>query len=407
MQHLPFIFAQAEGTVPDPTVLERIQGWAKIIPGEIGIWLVAILLLFVGFWVLKQVRKVVEKIMAKTNVDDKISRLVGQQATGSEKAVGAVVFYFLLLFLLIFVLRLVGQQDLVDSLQGILNSFLAFIPKILGAAVLGFITYIIAKVVRDILTGLLSTARVDERLGTGEGKPVTNAVGIVAFFGIILLMLPQVLGLLELDNVSQPISDLVDQIFGYIPHLFAGIILFAIGYLIATIVQKVLTNVLQAIGADTLPAKLGNKSNELVGGKSLSEIIGIVAMSTILVVVGAQAIKSMQLGFISDLAEDFVPGYFKILIAVIIFAVAFFVANFLSGLVSSPFWSKVVRVSTIVFLGAVALQKANISSLTNDTFQILITCAIIASAFALGVGGAIALGLGGRERAKSWLNKVG
>lgn len=200
-------------------------------------------------------------------------------------------------------------------------------------------------------------------------------------------------------SVSDPIKVVVDQIFAYIPNLFAGVILFAIGYLIATIVQKVLTNVLSAIGADSLPTKLGNASEELIGGKKLSELAGLVAMISILVITGAQAIQTMELGFISDLTEN--------IVAVIIFAVAFFVANFLSNLVPSPFWAKVVKVGMIVFLGAVALQKANISSLTNETFQVLITAAIVASAFAVGVGGAIALGLGGRERAKSFLDKVG
>ena len=136
--------------------------------------------------------------MSKINIDDKIAKLLGQDASGSEKVVGAFVFYGLLLFLLIFVLNLVDQKDRVDSLQGILNSFLDFVPKILGAAVLGFITYIIAKVVREVLSGILNSARVDERLGTGEAKPIISAVGIVAFYGIILLMLPQVLALLAL-----------------------------------------------------------------------------------------------------------------------------------------------------------------------------------------------------------------
>ena len=139
---------------------------------------------------------------------------------------------------------------------------------------------------------------------------------------------------------------------------------------------------------------------------AIGPFAGIVAMISILVVIGAQAVQTMDLGFISELTENIVPGYFNILVAVIIFAGAFFIANFLSNLVPSPFWAKVVKVGVIVFLGAVALQKANISSLTNDTFQTLITAAIVASAFAVGVGGAIALGLGGRERAKSFLDKL-
>jgi hypothetical protein len=145
----------------------------------------------------------------------------------------------------------------------------------------------------------------------------------------------------------------------------------------------------------------------LIGGKPLSLVISYVAMATILVIIGAEAIKAMQLNFISDLSEGFVDGYFKILAAVIIFCIAIYVANIVGQLIEpkSEFWAKFTRIGILIFLGAVALQKANISSLTNETFQMLISALIIAAAFALGVGGAIALGLGGRDRAKELLDK--
>ncbi|MEM7699387.1 MAG: mechanosensitive ion channel [Verrucomicrobiota bacterium] len=389
-------------------MIEKITGLIEGVPfiGTFASWIVAILIFILGYFILKLICKGIEKALSKTTVDDKLAKLLGQDTSGSEKGIATFIFYVLLLFLLIFVLRMVGQNEIVDSLQGILNSFLAFIPKLIGAGLILLVAYILAKVVREILTGLLNGAGVDSRLGTGDSKPVATTVGMIAFFGIILLMLPAALNTLEMPSVAEPINSIIAQIFDYIPFLFAGILLFAIGYMIAKIVSQILTNVLQTIGADSVPEKIGYKSSSLIGGKTLSELVGIVVFASILVTISAQAITVMNLGFISDLAQDFVPGFYRILIAVIIFAIAFFVANLLAGLVSSPFWSKCVRVAVIVFLGAVALQKANISSLTNDTFQLAITAVIIAAAFALGVGGAIAFGLGGRDKAKATLENL-
>ena len=176
----------------------------------------------------------------------------------------------------------------------------------------------------------------------------------------------------------------------------------------ALIVQKVLSNVLSSIGVDALPSKLGYQGGDLIAGRPLSLVISYIAMATVLVVIGSQAIDLLKLDFISNLSENFVDGYFNILGAIIIIVVAIYIANIVGQLIEphSAFWAKVTRIAILVFLGAVALQKANISSLTNDTFQLLITAAIYASAFALGVGGAIALGLGGREKAKSVLDNL-
>ena len=151
---------------------------------------------------------------------------------------------------------------------------------------------------------------------------------------------------------------------------------------------------------------MGYAGDGLIGGKSFSSIIGLVIKASILVVMIAESINLMKLDFISVLAVGIVAVYFKLLIAALILCAAFYLANVVGQMVSSPFWAKVARIGIIVFLGAVALQKADISDLTNDTFQLAITATIIAAAFAGGVGGAIALGLGGREKAKSMLEKL-
>jgi len=388
-------------------IRENIQEWFEAL-GPVGPWLFALLIIIVGYFVAKLISGLVRKVLGRTNLDNRLSNLLGKDSSGAEKGIATFLFYLMMLFIVVFALTQADQEEAVAPLNEILTQILAFIPRLIAAAVIGFVAWIFATLVKNILVGVLSASKVDERLGMEETKPITNGIGMIAFFGIILLMLPTALAALEMDEISQPIGDMVDQIFAYVPSLFSGIILFAIGYLIAVIVQKVLFNILSSIGVDALPSKLGYKGGDLIAGRPLSLVISYVAMATILVVIGAQAIATMKLGFISDLAQDFVPGYFRILAAIIIFAVAIYVANIVGQLIEpqSAFWAKFTRIAILVFLGAVALQKANISSLTNDTFQLLITAAIYASAFALGVGGAIALGLGGREKAKSVLDNL-
>ena len=387
-------------------ILDKVDKVLEVF-GPFRPWLLALAIIIVGYFVAKIIAGMVRKILGRTNLDDKLADILGQDADGCERAIAAFVFWLLMLFVVILALNAAGQSEVIAPLNEIFQKFIGFLPKLLAAVAIGFVAWIVATVVKNLLVGLLSASQVDERIGLGESKPITNSVGLVAFFGIILMMLPNALSALEMKEISEPIAAMVSKIFDYMPRLFAGIVLFAIGYLIASIVQKVLSGVLSSIGTDSLPSRLGYTGDGF-GGKSLSSILSYLAMATILVIIGAQAISIMDLGFISELAESFVPGYFRILIALVIFGAAFFIANIVGQLVESrsPFWAKVVRVAIVVFLGAVALQKANISSLTNDTFQLIITSLIVAAAFAVGVGGAIALGLGGREKAKGWLERI-
>lgn len=387
--------------------IETIKSWFDLLGPTVGPWVLAIVIIIVGYVVAKLIAGLVQKGLKAITIDDKLAKLLGKDCDGCEKGFSKFLFYLLMLFVVVFALNVAGQSKAVEPLQQILDQIFGFIPRLIAALAIGFVAWILATLARNVLQALLSATNVDERLGLGENKPITNSVGMVAFFGIILLLLPSVLNALELNEISEPINKIVNQITGYVPSLFSGIILFSIGYLVASIVQKVLSNVLSTIGTDKLLSKLGYSGGDLIAGKPLSVVISYIAMATILVIIGAEAIKVLQLEFISDLSTGFVDGYFNILAAVIIFCVAIYVANIVGQLIEpkSAFWAKFARLAILVFLGAVALQKANISSLTNETFQYAITASIIAAAFVIGVGGAIALGLGGREKAKSIVEK--
>lgn len=403
----PLIIAQS-ASIADAGILDKIQSWLGVL-GPAGPWLLAIGIIIIGYFIALIFRKIVESVLRKTALDENLSKLLGREPEGAEKGVGAFVFYLLMLFIVVVAMSAAGLDAAVEPLKNILGKILAAIPKILAAGAILFVAWVIATVVRQLLEGILGASRIDERLGLGENEPVKTGVGVIAFFGILLLMLPAALGQLEMKEISVPISQMVDNILAYVPRLLGGVILIAIGYLIASIVQKVLAQILGSIGVDNLPARIGYAGDASIAGKSLSLVISYVAMATILVVIAAEALSTMKLGFISELSEHFVPGYFRILAAVVIVCIGLFVANLVGRLIEpkSAFWAKFVRIAVLVFIGAVALQKANISNLTDETFQLLIHSAIIASAFAAGVGGAIAIGLGGREKAKTLLENIG
>jgi len=169
-------------------------------------------------------------------------------------------------------------------------------------------------------------------------------------------------------------------------------------------VQKLVYNVLTAANVNSYPAKMGFTGNlDTEGNKSPAGIISLLVMITIMVTIATQALGLMNLGFISELGQSFLGGYFNILGALIILGIALFVANLVHGHLvgSNATLAKIAKWAILVFAGFIALSTAGISpSITETPFQVL----IYAAGIALGVGGAIALGLGGRETAAKWLN---
>ena len=126
-----------------------------------------------------------------------------------------------------------------DSVQRGLNEFFAFLPKLIGFLLILAIGYIIAKVVKTIITKALQKVGVDRALHSGSiGQHVdrvapnvkpSSAIGTVAFWflflGAVAIAVSQ-LGIAALDNF-------IASIGAYLPNIVAAILIFVIAGAIA------------------------------------------------------------------------------------------------------------------------------------------------------------------------------
>lgn len=367
--------------------------------------LVALLVFLVGKWIAKRIGKLVSKGFSKTDLDERLASKAGMKSGGIGDMLGMMVYYLILLFVGILALDIAGMSQAVEPLKGMLNDFLGYVPKLISGGILLFVVVMIAKIVKGLLEGVMSTARVDERLGLMSGSPVTSGVSNGVFYFIILMMLPAILGVFALPGVTEPVTDMVNKITYSIPNVLVGMILLGIGYLVADIVRKLVYNMLTAANINSIPAKMGFTGNlDTEGNKSPAGVISLLVMITIMVTIATQALGLMNLGYISELGQSFIGGYFNILGALIILGFAFFLSNLVHGHLkgSNETLANIAKWAILIFAGFIALSTAGISpSITETPFQVL-TYAI---GVALGVGGAIAIGLGGRETAAKWLAK--
>ena len=129
-----------------------------------------------------------------------------------------------------------------DSVQTGLDSFFGFLPKLLGFLIVLVIGYVVARVVKGVVTKLLEKVGVDRALHSGSTGQYVNRVapdvrpssviGSLAFWFIFLGALAiafSQLGITALDNF-------VAAIGAYIPNIIAAVLIFVVAGVIAAAV---------------------------------------------------------------------------------------------------------------------------------------------------------------------------
>ena len=143
------------------------------------------------------------------------------------------------------------------------------------------------------------------------------------------------MGALALEGLLAPVQGLTDRVLGFLPSIFAAALIFVVGWFVARLVQRIVSNLLAAAGIDRLSARVGLDS--ALGANTLSSLLGLVVYVLILVPVLISALNALQLEAITGPASqmlaqilDAIPGLFA---GGLLFTLAFFVGKLVSGLV--------------------------------------------------------------------------
>lgn len=393
------------------SITDTIQEWIGTAQGlfeglgQFGGILLLFLILWIGKFVVKAVGKLVEKALSKTSIDDKIAAKFGHDANVAGGIVGFVKA-LLMLFILIIALGAAKLDVVSEPLNDLLSKVLGFLPNLLVAGILGYIIVLIAGLVKKLLGDILAASKLDEKLGSVAGTtPVSNSLVTAVYAFILLLCAPAVLDVLNIDAISRPIKGIVTSITDAVPNiLVAGVIIF-LGCLIGNIAKKLVSNLLEGTNVNSFPAKVG-MSVPTTGSRSISSIAGTVVMISVVVLALTAAINELGIEILSKASDGLYTGYFNILLALIILAAGvigsrFAYDNLVGG---NATLAKVAKYAIIIVTSVVALNRTGIAT---DLTSLPYTVAIYAAGIALGIGGAIAIGLGGQSYVSRFLDKRG
>lgn len=254
---------------------------------------------------------------------------------------GRIVFYALMVFVLAGAFQALRLQSVAGPLDTMLQRLTTYLPQLAGAAILLGLAWLIGSVLRFAVTRGLARTRLDDRLAEGAGfearRPLSEILGDVVFWGTLLLFIPAVLGVLELEGLVAPLEGMTDDVLAVLPDLLGATLLLLAGWLVAKILSRVVTGLLTAGGLDRLGQRVGMGPE--AGPRRLSAVVGLVVYALVLIPTAIAAFDALRIESISAPATamlsrllNAIPLLFG---AALLVGVGYVVARVLSGLTAS------------------------------------------------------------------------
>lgn len=308
--------------------------------------LAALAILIIGWLVARLIAVLVRKALQRTDLDNRIaSFFTGEDAAAVpiEDWVAKGVYYLILLFVLLAFFQVIGLTIIAQPLNELLNKLLTYLPGLLGAGLLLLIAWLVATLLRRLVSKVLAASKLDERLGAQvgveeEGKvSLAQTLGDAVYWLVFLLFLPAILGALQLEGLLQPVQGLVDQVLASLPNLFAVGLILVSGWFAARIVQRIVGNLLAAVGIDRLSEQVGVVA--VLGQQKLSSLIGLVVYVLILIPVLIAALDALKMKAITEPASNMlntVLGALPVVFgAFLVLGIAYVVGRVVSGLITN------------------------------------------------------------------------
>lgn len=171
----------------------------------------------------------------------------------------------------------------------------SFVPKLVGFFIILLIGYVVAKVIGKAANSVLERVGFDravERGGVSKAMARTkydasDIVGKIIFYALMLIVLQMAFGVFG----TNPVSDLIEGVIAYLPHLLAAILIIVVAAAIAAAVKEIVEAAL--------------------GGLSYGRALAIGASTAILVVGVFAALDQLQI------APRIVTGLFYAMLATV------------------------------------------------------------------------------------------
>jgi hypothetical protein len=377
---------------------------------EYGPSLIAGAVLGLAAWVLASLAKrLVTGALATTTLDEKISQEAEMKPVSGS--IGDVVYWLILLMFLPAVLGTLQLDGLLVPVQGMVDKILAMVPNVFGAAIITAVGWFVAKILRDLVQNLLEVVgfdRLGEKAGLTADVGLSRVVALVVFVFVFVPALVGALNTLQIEAISRPATDMLGAFMAAIPDIFAAAIILAVAFFLARFIAGLLTTLLEGVGVNELPQRMG-LMHVAKDGFSLARLIGQVVSVFIMLFASVEAANQLGFAQVSGLVGTLIEFAGQVLLGTIILAAGFWLANLahagvvrISGKSAAPL-AGILRVAIMGLVLAMGLRAMGIADdIVNMAFALVLGAVAIAFALSFGLGGREAAG----KQMEYWLSSL-
>ncbi|GAB2506946.1 mechanosensitive ion channel [Lysobacter humi (ex Lee et al. 2017)] len=310
--------------------------WQTSLQNSLGVYLPSILgglaILLVGWVIALIASAATRRALGAAGTNQRLGAHT-QSSFDFEKIAGRVVFWAILLLAIMGMFSVLRVEGVSGPLNTLATTVMMYLPRLLLAIALAVVAWLVATIVRTVVNRVLSRTRVDEKLAKGaDMKPLSQSMGNVAYWLVLLLFLPAIVGALQIEGLMGPLSGMTSDLLGMLPNILAAVIIAGVGWLIAKAVRGLVSNLLATTGIDRF-----SESREETRGLRLSDLGGTLAFVMVIVPTLIAALDALRIEAISApltrMLDIFLRAVPNLLAAAAILILAWFIGRFVAGLV--------------------------------------------------------------------------
>ncbi len=365
--------------------------------GKLGHALIGLAILIIGLIVVKFFTGILRRLIAKIDFINKAE--LTNPITSLIKAI-------LTIFVLMAVLQHFGLTDVLDPLKDMVNKFLAAVPNIIGAGVIGYAGFVIAKIVSSLVGAGLT--KVDENIAerSGNDSIKVSKFGSAFVYGAILLpIVVAALGVLNIPAISEPASSMIKELMAAVPNIVGAGIILLVTYFVAKFVIYMLAGLLDGMNINDMPEKVGMQ-NLFNDGFTPTKLIGGAIMFFSMLTATTAAVNTLGIDIVSQIFAKVLEFGGGILVGGLILIIG----NILSTLAYNKLVENgstgIASIARIAILGLVLAMGLKAMGLADN----IVNMAFGFTLGAVAIAAAIAFGFGGRDAAKTvadkWASKL-
>ena len=212
---------------------------------------------------------------------------------------------------------------------------------VIKAVLILLLAFITAAIVKSLVVKLFTKTKLNALLGKmdnetdGKEKTVTF-IGKLVHLLVFLLFVPGIFESLGMREVSSPILNLLNTMWGYLPNILAAVLVLWVGFFIARLVRELLIPVFNRLKVNTLQEKAGV---QVADTGRLSDTLAYIVYVLILIPVIIASLQVLNIQAVSVPAIQMLDTIFKfipnILASLVIILVGCMVARFSGNIVEN------------------------------------------------------------------------